>query len=762
MYKTLCIYSRTNGHCDVPPDPRADSLSHWLTKQRVAQDLGRLTPEQFRKLDVLGIFIKPEKRGSAGSAASLEQRWEANFVRLVAFQKQFGHARVPQNWKPDQQLATWVGTQRKNYRCGRLTPEHFERLDKVGIVWQVNSPRVVIWEQRFARLVAYKNQFGHCDVPCHWKEDVSLGQWVSDQREMRRKRMLRQERIDRLDQIGFKWTVFRMKGVPPAAFQPGLSARDQYWNHQFAALRQFKKQHDYCRVTQANGQQGRLYNWVLRQRSAERDQTLSAKHRRRLEKIGFEWKGREVSHVQWETRFAQLIAYQQAHGHCDVPCHWTEDRCFGHWVSNLRSFRRKGQLSQERIDRLDRLGFKWVIQNRNSGPSTGNPGPLIGRIQRWEDKFARLLEFKQQHGHCRVPPQDGLNGRLGIWAAGQRKMARDHKLSPERRQRLDEIGFPWTVKHDPDHAPASLDKILANQDRHWENMLAALAAYKAGHGHCNVRRGEPGLSALSIWVGSQRRAARLGQLRAARRQRLDDLGFIWDGKYSSNEKWVSYFARLEAFHQRYGHVDVPTVWAQDPALGHWVSNQRTRHRTGRLESDRTDRLEKLGFRWAIRLPNRSLPVARQAPFINAGLIWERRLAEWLQFKAQQGHDRIPRRLPQWRSLHVWISNQRQAYIKGQLPLHRRQQLEAHGFRWEAHYSNWDLWLEKLRAFQRQHGHCRVSVYDPELRRLANWVREQRVKQKEGRLYPERQQQLDALGFKWTIPRGSRIPPASPA
>ena len=78
---------------------------------------------------------------------------------------------------------------------------------------------------------------------------------------------------------------------------------------------------------------------------------------------------------------------------------------------------------------MDAIGFVWAE-----------------RAALWEDGFAALVRFKEREGHCRVPDNkarvDGLN--LGSWVSRQR--SNKDTLSPERRQRLDEIGFIWDAR----------------------------------------------------------------------------------------------------------------------------------------------------------------------------------------------------------------------------------------------------------------------------------------------------------------------------
>jgi uncharacterized protein (DUF2384 family) len=98
----------------------------------------------------------------------------------------------------------------------------------------------------------------------------------------------------------------------------------------------------------------------------------------------------------------------------------------GSWVSDQR--KRHDNLSPERIQRMDDIGFVW------------DP-----RTEAWEEGFSKLLQFKKTEGHCTVTKRFKLDGfNLGTWVGTQR--SKKDSLSPERRQRLDEIGFVWHAR----------------------------------------------------------------------------------------------------------------------------------------------------------------------------------------------------------------------------------------------------------------------------------------------------------------------------
>lgn len=128
--------------------------------------------------------------------------------------------------------------------------------DDVGDIGARNRLRVTQdsrWEEMFQRLIAYKEEHGHCLVPYRYPQDRRLGKWgkfgfmlldfsrmmltrstaVSAQRTIRKgmssqaveATTVKQDRIHRLDVIGFQWTPSERSQVP--------------WEHRYQELCSF-------------------------------------------------------------------------------------------------------------------------------------------------------------------------------------------------------------------------------------------------------------------------------------------------------------------------------------------------------------------------------------------------------------------------------------------------------------------------------------------------------------------------------------------
>lgn len=96
------------------------------------------------------------------------------------------------------------------------------------------------------------------------------------------------------------------------------------------------------------------------------------------------------------------------------------------------------------------------VVSAGSGETTGTAKKRARHFPRWEDKYEELKQFRQEHGHCRVPRRNHnyrYAAQLERWIRSQRemmkKMNRGEKstLTPERIAKLDALGFIWDASN---------------------------------------------------------------------------------------------------------------------------------------------------------------------------------------------------------------------------------------------------------------------------------------------------------------------------
>ena len=464
--------------------------------------------------------------------------WEVMFSKLVEFKKEYDHCNVPKDWNIDKSLGIWVDSQRQNMKHNKLGIEQIGKLDNIGFVW---NPIETLWRKMFCELMEFKVKYGHCDVPKTWAINPTLGGWVSRQRVLYKKGLLGYSQIQKLNELGISWDT-----------------KQSQWEKMFSLINEYKKQHGHCNIPQNFEENPSLGSWVTSLRIRKKRGTLTIEQIEQLDDIDFIW---EPIFESWEKMFSKLVEFKNEYGHCNVPPKiWAKDPQLGGWVSEQRAKMKRGSLGEEFKTRLKEIGFTWNI---------------LGAA--WEEKFSKLLEFKNEFGHCDVSRTDPEHSRLAVWVSNQRRLRNINKLNSNKINRLEALRFTW-------------DTIESS----WEVMFSCLKNFKSENGHCHVPYNWEGNPKLFTWVSNQRANLKKGKLRTDRKKRLDKIGFIWDTRDTA---WEKKFTKLIEFKNEYGHCNVSQKWTKDLQLGKWVSHQRSFRRNGKISSERIQKLDQIGFRW---------------------------------------------------------------------------------------------------------------------------------------------------------------------
>ena len=203
-----------------------------------------------------------------------DELWALRFEQLREYREQYGNVRVPARWKGNLSLGRWVVHQRELYRAGEIEPDRAKRLEELGMEWRIPDTHVEerdrYLERMLARLVAYRERYGHAGVTS--ERDRRLARWIQRQRSSRKAGTLKNHRLERMNAVGFPWEPV-----------------DCGWEEQFAQLQEFRKRFGHAQVPVKWKQDLKLGRWVGHQRELYRAGILRPDYRRRLEEIGFVW-----------------------------------------------------------------------------------------------------------------------------------------------------------------------------------------------------------------------------------------------------------------------------------------------------------------------------------------------------------------------------------------------------------------------------------------------------------------------------------------
>ncbi|CAB9520331.1 helicase [Seminavis robusta] len=136
----------------------------------------------------------------------------------------------------------------------------------------------------------------------------------------------------------------------------------------------------------------------------------------------------------WDESFEALVVYKEEFGHTNVSRSY-HDHALGQWVGKQR--RQQSKLTKKQRENLKSLGFDFVRVGTRSKDV-------------WEDNFAMLAQYQEEHGDCMVDEDH----ELSAWVAEQRQSFLEERLPPKRAKSLESIGFQFYTD------PSILDDII--------------------------------------------------------------------------------------------------------------------------------------------------------------------------------------------------------------------------------------------------------------------------------------------------------------
>lgn len=473
--------------------------------------------------------------------------------------------------------------------------------------------------------------------------------------------------------------------------------------------------------------------WLELQRQVQAGQRpgrLTAEQAAKLEKLGIRWNHR--LEAAWEKGFASAQKYRTEHGDLLVPVRYRDknDFALGEWIVYNRQRYLGGNLTQNRIERLEAIGMVWSTSN-----------------DLWEQNYAAATQYYLEHGDLEVPIKyetpSGFG--LGVWLGAQRAAHKAGELPQEQVERLDALGMDWTNRN----------------DRKWMSLYDVAAAYYHEHGSLNVPSEyvTPDGVLLGKWVARQRYAylnpdRSSARVTPERKALLDKLGMVWE-KY---DPWQERYDLALAYKTEHGDLEIPSVYktADGVWLGSWVSRQRQALNSGSsaLSSERRKLLRTL-FKGERRPSD---PAADHGTVREAN--WERNFRSAARYARKYKHLLVPASYVDSDGvrLGVWISNLRAARKNRpdsyQVTLAHIKKLNSIGMVWDARDAKWGTAYQQAKAYYKAHGNLHAAANyksDETGFCLGDWLRRMREwdTTHDPKLTPERRAMLDKIGMEWS-------------
>ncbi len=635
-------------------DKEYGKLRYWLSNVKKEYYAGSLPDEKFDLLKDIGLDL------SENQYTLENEQWLEKFEELKKLYKKHKTFFFPK--EPEyRSIKSWLQYQRSLFRKGQLKLEREELFKKLGYsltsnesgnksAGKIRAERT--WISRIAELKEYYSKHEHYRVSLKDKQNDSLRTWIQRTKRFYREGKLTEEQVEELKEINFdftnNWGNRKISGI------------SKVWLGHFEELRKYYQLKGTFFISKKDKEFLKLQSWLLVQRTTFNQGKLEKEKVKLFEAIGYslttryyQKKNLPINEIidSWELRLNELKEYYEANNSFFIPISDIEHRQLLSWIRVQRSNYKKKTLSQERIDKLESIGYSFDIMYYGFGKEKKeNEEPNENAKRTWEANYLKLINYKIVNGHCNVPRTYKEDTALANFVSRQRYNYRKKKLSIDQIKKLDLIGFEWEGNRNPDY------------DEAWLKNYNKLKKVFTETGSSHITKGYADNS-MYTWTLQQRMKRRKNKLTQEQIKMLDAIKFVWNpesaGGSPDDDAWLAMLEQLTLYKKKFGNCNVSQLNKDYKKLGRWVNDQRLNYSRGKLHEHRKELLEKLGFIWNTKEYEFDLKI--------------KKLQEFYQ---KNGHFDVKQSDKEFGGLYDWLHK----LIKNGTTEERKKKLEEIGFK----------------------------------------------------------------------------------
>lgn len=230
-------------------------------------ELGKTYYAAERELDItfeIYDYVKDIRTLLDDIYITFEKCWETTFDLLCEFVKNFDRFPYNKEKYKDYMIGTWCVTQRVLFNRNKLSSEKTEKLDSIGFVWDTKDE---LWNRKYNILKKFREENGRFIELRDTHEDneiKSVYTWSIMQRKKYKAGKLSEERIQKLEEIGFELIVCN---------------DEERWEENYNTVKSFYLENSRFPLKSdiENGKINIKYSWITAQRKLWRENKLSQK-----------------------------------------------------------------------------------------------------------------------------------------------------------------------------------------------------------------------------------------------------------------------------------------------------------------------------------------------------------------------------------------------------------------------------------------------------------------------------------------------------
>ena len=620
-YELAKQYYKEKGDLLIPSNYETDGkikLGMWISHQRRDYKNSKISKERIEMLEKIGMVW-----------SIYDEQWLEYYGFAMKYYNEKGNLLIPLLYISDDgvKLGSWISTQRRQYKRGKLSKEKISLLEKIEMVWSVYD---IQWYEYYNASVEYYNKNGNLLVPLRYKttSNIKLGSWISHQRRSYKAGELSKEKIELLEKIEMVWD--------------GMSAT---WNEMYKLAQQYYEENNNLSIssTSFSYQNASLGSWIVTQRNKYFENTLSDDQIALLNDIGMEWVYTNNPDYVWDKNYNTVLEFYSKYKHLYIPISYvSEDGVrIGVWLYDRKLEYERNELSEERKRKLDRLDKTWLepITTKSSFPEQAvlfyikKAFPSATKLKTNEiseiDIFIPELKIGIEYdgpSHKKRVKEDLKKSQVCKRMGIELIRIRDCELpiiSDEsykivlRDDTLEALGdgIIELLKHigisninadiKRDYIEIS-DNYIKAIDLDWYLRYEKLEDYYNEYGNINVPSNYKTSDGFSLgrWLSNMRSAFKNPnsqgvRLNSNKIELLDKLGMDWS---PIETQWERVYELAKNYYNENGNLLIPNNYVTDEnfKLGRWISAQRYNYKERKLSEEKILLLEKIGMVWNVR------------------------------------------------------------------------------------------------------------------------------------------------------------------
>lgn len=430
----------------------------------------------------------------------------------------------------------------KNYDFGEfitiLSNKNLQSIIKTKILEHVTTR----WDKWLADLISYKEKFGHCLVSESQKEYGLLYHWILNQRKNYKCNILKKDRIDRLNNIGFNW-----------------APKDTIFYQNYKIAKKFYERTGHLRIKTKRKD---IYKWLDGNRRSYQNGTLTQDRIDALNAISFDLSA-EIKDLKnlFDKNLQDLKDYGSKIGEINLKDS-DKNRKLVIWLQSIRSKYLRGKLTKDQITKLEESGVALDIYE-----------------YRWDEKLNKYHKEKSA---------GELSNAGKHWISGHKRLYKNwHNLIERDKNRLGKL-----IKHGMFIKP-----INPHISEEAENHIEHLKKYYIKNGNYDISYKKN--VNLYNWTNKVRRLYKMNKIDKELEKELNSINFTWERELQfSYSLWLKTYEQYCKYHHMFGKKYSSKEGIPKKILL-FAQACRARYNKGKLDEKRLQKLNEINFDFKI-------------------------------------------------------------------------------------------------------------------------------------------------------------------